>query len=152
MIIGPIFASAKSAFPPSLAVKPYFKLSCLHALCNAHHLRELTFTEEQDQQAWARRMREMLLGIEQAVKTHGGALPECQALSYTQQYRPLIKQTEVECPPPDSERKPGQRGRVKRSKSRNLLERLLNYEQETLRFMTDARVPSLITKGKTTSG
>ena len=124
------------------------KLSCLHALCNAHHLRELTFAEEQDQQAWAKRMRELLLDIERAVKAHGGALPEWQAISYTQQYRSLIKQAEFECPPPDPEKKPGQRGRVKRSKSRNLLERLLNYEQETLRFMTDARVPFTNNQGE----
>jgi len=86
-------------------------------------------------------MRELLLDIEQAVKAHGGALPACQALSYTHQYRALIEQAELEGPPPDPEKKPGQRGRVKRSKSRNLLERLLNYEQETLRFMTDVRIP-----------
>ena len=44
-------------------------------------------------------------------------------------------------PPPEPE---GQyrkkRGRIKRSKSRNLLERLRDFEQETLRFMTDEEV------------
>lgn len=128
--------------------KPYFQLNCLHALCNAHHLRELTYAEEQDQQGWAKPMRELLLDIEQAVKTQGGALPEPQAIRYTEQYRALLKQAEEECPPPDPQRKPGQRGRVKRSKARNLLERLLNYEQETLRFMTDARVPFTNNQGE----
>lgn len=128
--------------------KPYFQLNCLHALCNAHHLRELTYAEEQDQQGWAKQMRELLLDIEQAVKAQGGALPEPQAMSYTEQYRALLKQAEWECPPPDPQRKPGQRGRVKRSKARNLLERLLNYEQETLRFMIDARVPFTNNQGE----
>ena len=32
--------------------KPYFKLGCLHALCNAHHLRELERAWEQDKQKW----------------------------------------------------------------------------------------------------
>ena len=128
--------------------KPYFQLNCLHALCNAHHLRELTYVEEQDQQAWAKHMRELLLDIEQAVKAQGGVLPEPQAISYTEQYRALLQQAEIECPPPDPQRKPGQRGRVKRSKARNLLERLLNYEQETLRFMTDARVPFTNNQGE----
>jgi len=128
--------------------KPYFKLNCLHALCNAHHLRELTCAEEQDHQEWAKQMRELLLNIEQAVKAQGGALPEPQAIRYTEQYRALLEQAELECPPPDPQRKPGQRGRVKRSKSRNLLERLLNYEQETLRFMIDARVPFTNNQGE----
>ncbi len=128
--------------------KPYFQFNCLHALCNAHHLRELTYAEEQEQQAWAKHMHELLLDIEQAVKAQGGALPEPQAIRYTEQYRALLQQAEVECPPPDPQRKPGQRGRVKRSKARNLLERLLNYEQETLRFMTDARVPFTNNQGE----
>lgn len=128
--------------------KPYFKLNCLHALCNAHHLRELTCAEEQDHQGWAKKMRELLLNIEQAVKAQGGALPEPQAIRYTEQYRALLEQAELECPPPDPQRNPGQRGRVKRSKSRNLLERLLNYEQETLRFMIDARVPFTNNQGE----
>ncbi|MCP3888183.1 MAG: IS66 family transposase, partial [Desulfobulbaceae bacterium] len=33
--------------------KPYYKMDCSHALCNAHHIRELTRAWEQDEQAWA---------------------------------------------------------------------------------------------------
>jgi transposase len=128
--------------------KPYFQLNCLHALCNAHHLRELTFAEEQDHQAWAKHMRELLLSINDTVKANGGALPDATAASYTEQYRALLKQAELECPPPVSEKKPGQRGRVKRGKSRNLLERLIHYEQETLRFMTNVQVPFTNNQGE----
>jgi transposase len=128
--------------------KPYFQLNCLHALCNAHHLRELTFAEEQDHQAWAKHMRELLLTINEVVKAYGGSLPDSAAASYTEQYRTLLKQAELECPPPISDKKPGQRGRIKRTKSRNLLERLINYEQETLRFMTDAQVPFTNNQGE----
>jgi transposase len=129
--------------------KPYFQLNCLHALCNAHHLRELTFAEEQENQAWAKYMRGLLLTIHEAVKAGGGVLPDSIAAGYTAQYRALLEQAKLECPaPPLSEQKPGQRGRAKRSKSRNLLERLINYEQETLRFMTDARVPFTNNQGE----
>ena len=37
-------------------------------------------------------------------------------------------------------KRPQKEGRTKRSKSRNLLERLRDFEQETLRFMTDEEV------------
>ena len=52
-ITGQVFAPAKPAFPPSMAVKPYYTFDgCDHSLCNAHHLRELERTFEQDNQGW----------------------------------------------------------------------------------------------------
>ena len=45
-----------------------------------------------------------------------------------------------ECPPPDETEKK-KKGRTARSKARNLLERLRDFENETLRFMTDDNVP-----------
>ena len=44
-------------------------------------------------------------------------------------------------PPPDEKERKGERGRLKRSKSRNLLKRLIKYEQDTLRFMENIEVP-----------
>lgn len=128
--------------------KPYFQLNCLHALCNAHHLRELIYAEEQEKQAWAKPMRELLVSINEAVKAQGGVLPDSIAADYTEQYRAILKQAEQECPPPLPDRKEGQRGRLKRSKSRNLLERLINFEQQTLRFMTDTKVPFTNNQGE----
>ncbi len=121
--------------------KPDFTLTCRHALCDAHHLRELAFAHQQDGQVWAKRMIELLQDILQAVHAQAGALAGSQAVQYREQYRILLKEAERECPPPEPENNRRRRGRLGRSKSRNLLERLLNYEQETLRFMTDVDVP-----------
>jgi len=50
--------------------KPYFGYKgCAHGLCNAHHLRELQYMEQQYGQVWATEMTELLLEIKQAVDT-----------------------------------------------------------------------------------
>ena len=50
--------------------KPYYKYPCLHSLCNAHHLRELTRAFEQDDQQWAH----FLIGLNESVQKSGGKL------------------------------------------------------------------------------
>jgi transposase len=47
--------------------KPYFKYGCAHSLCNAHHLRELTFAFEEDGQEWANSMKLFLLALNKEV-------------------------------------------------------------------------------------
>lgn len=130
--------------------KPYYTYTqCTHALCNAHHLRELERAWEQDGQQWAKAMQELLMTIHQATKQAGGALSIPQAGYYRGQYRKILDEGEVESPPPDEQqRKPGQRGRIKRSKSRCLLERLRDYEADVLRFMSHASVPFTNNQGE----
>jgi len=53
---------------------PYFKYLCTHALCNAHHLRELIRAYEQDAQQWAEKMRRLLLDINDDVEKNEGVL------------------------------------------------------------------------------
>ncbi len=120
--------------------KPYFKIDCTHALCNAHHLRELTRAWEQDGQQWAKNMKNLLETINSKVNGVGGALDAKESRKYLLKYRVLLKQAEIECPESIRTKKSGKRGRVKRSKSRNLLERLRDYEQDTLRFMDNKLV------------
>lgn len=129
--------------------KPYYRLSCSHALCNAHHLRELERAWEQDKQQWAERTQALLLEINEAVDAAGGMLNAPEAEAFRERYRQLLKEAETECPPPDeSQRKKGQRGRLKRSKSRNLLERLIRYEEDVLRFMVELDVPFTNNQGE----
>jgi transposase len=128
--------------------KPYFKFDCEHALCNAHHLRELQRAWEQDHQEWARDTRALLLEINKAVDDAGGQLTPGASLEFRLRYRKLLEEAQKECPPPDESQKNGKRGRLKRSKARNLLERLIDYENETLRFMDDERVPFTNNQGE----
>ncbi|MCP4007950.1 MAG: transposase, partial [Proteobacteria bacterium] len=120
--------------------KPYYKMDCSHALCNAHHIRELTRAWEQDEQQWAQNLKKLLETINSKVIDAGGALDAKQAQKYRQQYRKLIKKGEIECPEPTRPKKKGKRGRIKKSKSRNLLERLRDYENDVLRFMENELV------------
>jgi transposase len=120
--------------------RPYYKYDCTHALCNAHHLRELTRAWEQDGQQWAKKLKNLLETINRKVNDAGGALDAQESEKYRLKYRAILKKGEIECPEPIRPKKKGKRGRIKRSKSRNLLERLRDYEQDTLRFMDDERV------------
>lgn len=121
--------------------KPYYKYDCTHALCNAHHLRELTRAWEQDKQSWAKKLRELLEEINRAVNGAGGKLASDESKKYRQRYREILKEGEKESPPPDESERNGKRGRLKRTKSRNLLERLQNFEEDVLRFVDNEIVP-----------
>lgn len=121
--------------------KPYYTYSCTHALCNAHHLRELERAWEQDNQIWAGQMKSLLEEISRAVDKSGTHLSPKEAKRYRKRYQALLRKAELECPPPDESKQAGRRGRIKRSKARNLLERLIEYEDDVLRFMDNKIVP-----------
>jgi len=126
------------------AWSPYFNYACAHGLCNAHHLRELTFVEEQLGQAWAKEMKDLLVEIKQAVeqaRERGeGALAKAPQRQFEKTYDQLIAaglELPENTPPPAT----GKRGRPKQSKAKNLLDRLSQRQSETLAFMYDFRVP-----------
>jgi len=122
----------------------YFTYACEHALCNAHHLRELTFVDEQLKQPWAGGMIKLLVEIKQQVEQAASAdaeqLPSAKQAEFEQAYDRLLAAglalPENQPPPPT-----GKRGRQKQSKAKNLLDRLSNRKRETLAFMSDFRVP-----------
>ena len=120
--------------------KPYYTYDCTHALCNAHHLRELTRAYEQDGKKWAKDLKKLLETINREVTDAGGAMDALESQQYRNKYRAILRQGETECPEP-AKPKTGKRGPVKKTKSRNLLERLRDFEQDTLRFMDNKDVP-----------
>jgi transposase len=124
--------------------KPYFKYNCDHALCNAHHLRELTGILEQNQQEWPKDMIDLLIEIKKAVeekKAVANQLDPAQARSFEERYDQIIEKGLAENPSPISRGQPGKRGRKKQSKAKNLLDRLNTHRREALAFMYDFNVP-----------
>lgn len=90
-------------------------------------------------------LQELNIQVNQA----GGVLSDRCQQSALKAYRKILSDGETKCPaPPESERKPGQRGRLKRSKSRNLLERLKEFEEDVLRFMTRVDMPYTNNQGE----
>ncbi len=129
--------------------KPYYCYTdCLHALCNAHHLRELNRAWEQDEQEWAKQLKTFLEDTNRLVHKRGGKLQKKESAQCWQEYRELLKRAEFECPPPDEKNRNGKRGRLKRSKARNLLERFINFEEDVLRFMDNEIVPFTNNQGE----
>ena len=125
--------------------KPYFQYDCVHVLCNAHHLRELEWCIDFEKQVWAGTMKSLLVEIN-SEKIKEGFISSERQEAFQRRYRTILTQGERECPITD---KPSaKRGRTKKSKSRNLLERLQNFEQETLRFMREVLVPFTNNQGE----
>lgn len=127
--------------------KPYFTYDeCTHALCNAHHLRELRFIDTQYQQPWAKVMAELLLEIKAAVAaTPAPAMclspPELEgfATRYDAVVQAGFEANPALKPTTEGEGKP--RGRPKHPPPVNLLIRLRDFKGEVLAFMSDFRVP-----------
>ena len=129
--------------------KPYFTYQCTHSLCNAHHLRELEYAAVQDKQKWAIKMQELLLEIYKKVNNSTNSkLSAKESSSYREEYRAILTQGRKECPLPEPTNGPAKRGRIKKSKSRNLLERLLEFEDAVLRFMDVDIVPFTNNQGE----
>lgn len=122
-------------------LRSYFGYAtCTHALCNAHHLRELRFIHEQYAQAWAADLRLLLRLAHRLKQGHGSALTDTLKARLAQWYDQLLAAGEDELPA-DPPSPPGQRGRRKQHPARNLHQRLRRYQTETLRFLHHPAVP-----------
>ncbi len=112
-----------------------------HALCGAHHLRELVAAEEAGE-VWASGMSVLLLDAKHAVEVARGAgadrLGEAVLAELHDSYRAVIAAGYDENPVL-GEQTTGRR--PKRTKAQNLLLRLDEREDQALRFAHDFRVP-----------
>ncbi|MFA6916609.1 MAG: transposase [Parachlamydiales bacterium] len=123
---------------------PYFAYQQItHGLCNAHHLRELTFTfiNEQEKEDWAKRMKDLLIFAKNEVEGHleQGALPQEVLLQIEETYGQIIAEgLEYHSLLPPLPK--GKRGRQKQRDGKNLLDRLKDKRGCVLRFMYDFSV------------
>ncbi|MGG2945523.1 IS66-like element ISGst1 family transposase, partial [Geobacillus stearothermophilus] len=101
-----------------------------HALCHAHHLRELKGFIEQGH-TWAMRMTTFLLAAKQAVEAHHGALSEEEARRWERVYDRILERAqhrlEAKTPLP--------------KKALAFVRRLQKRKEEALRFLREVHVP-----------
>ncbi|MFD0584963.1 IS66 family transposase [Dactylosporangium darangshiense] len=117
---------------------PYRRYGAAHALCNAHHLRELAGILDTDPaQTWAAGMIRLLCEINNTTRharTGGAHAIEDRLLAvYRRRYDTIIAAGMTANPSPA--------GHSARSPAANLLARLGGFATDVLRFAHDLRVP-----------
>jgi len=131
--------------------KPYYTMQgVLHALCNAHHLRELKALVEIEKEDWARKMQRLLRRACHAAnlaRERGIALKPLLIECFERRYDAILAEGllfhEAQAPLAQATLKVGgkRRGRAPRRTGHNLLLRLATRKQDTLRFLHDPTVP-----------
>ncbi len=118
------------------------------AWCNVHHLRELTFVEEELKQPWARQMKDLLLDmkaeVERAKALGQHELDVLVLARLLRRYEELLAEGYLANPPPapsKSEQAKRTPGRAKQNPARNLLDRFSGGKWAVLRFLLDFAVP-----------
>jgi transposase len=121
----------------------YEQYPCLHSLCKAHLLRDLTFLAEEAGQVWAAEMKELLTDLHAAVRDwqQRGVrrMPSPEREDWLAQYFQLLAQGYATQAPPTPISK--RRGRQKQSPAKNLLDALLHQAEQVLAFVEDGTVP-----------
>jgi transposase len=129
---------------------PYYTMpGVLHALCNGHHLRELTALVEIEKEVWARKMQVLLRRACHAVNLarERGELPKPSLIALIERrYDAVLAEGlafhEVQAPLAGTVTKGGKRrGRPPRRTGHNLILRLTSRKPDTLRFLHDPTVP-----------
>src|SRR4249919_511873 len=131
--------------------KPYYTMpGVLHALCNAHHLRELKALVEIEKEDWARKMQRLLrrgCHLANLARERGVALKPRLLERLERCYDAILVEGlafhEAQPPLATGTTKAGgeRRGRTPRRIGHNLLLRLVTRKEDTLRFLNDPAVP-----------
>lgn len=123
----------------------YFAFTgCRHDLCKPHIRRELEATSELTGELWPGKLdavlREAYVDVETTKADGQDALPPERREAIRQAFREGVAEGRA-LHPVRLERQPGKRGRIKKSKVQNLLERLTKHEDAVLLFIDDFRAP-----------
>lgn len=124
--------------------KPYLQYAIEHAFCNAHHLRELTAVAESgSHQFWAIELIVLLCKAHrltlQAQAQGQARLSDEQIAAFQRDYDQTLSVGAAFNP--EKKPPPGTQRRVKQTPAFNLIKRLREHRDETLRFLTDPAVP-----------
>jgi len=116
----------------------YFNLSCSnHGLCGAHLLRELKNLSDNHQRKWAAQMHDLLMYAYEFSQNGKVVLPDKKLKVVRKQFAKILAAADKEEPPPTIKKK----GRPKKSKGRNLMDRLVLYEDYVLNFAITENIP-----------
>jgi transposase len=112
----------------------YFKLTkAKHGLCGAHLVRELE-AQIEDKKPWAQSMSDLLLELHKTSCDQN----VINKVHIDKKYDEIIASGKAHEPPPI---KSGKRGKYKRSKGLNLLERLEKHKTSALAYAFDPNIP-----------
>ena len=129
---------------------PYFSYNqAIHVLCNAHHLRELTFVHEEEKEEWAKEMKDLLIFGKREVEKYSavGMLPKAVLRHIEATYDQIIQrglQYHAQLTPLPA----GKRGRSKQRNGKNLLDRLREKQVSVLWFLRHFSVPFTNNQGE----
>jgi len=127
--------------------KPYYTMTgVLHALCNAHHLRELQALVEIEKEPWASRMQRLLRRACHAAnlaRDRDRPLKPALIALFQRQYDAILAEGigYHEGLPPLARAKPNRKGPQPRRTGHNLLLRLKTRKDDVLRFLSNPAVP-----------
>lgn len=125
--------------------KPYYTMTgVLHALCNAHHPRELKALAEIEKEDWARKMQRLLrraCHLTNLARTRGLPLNPSLIALIERCYDGILANGMTFHNAQPALTKLGRRGRIPRRVGHNLLLRLSTRKEDVLRFLTDPNVP-----------